>query len=330
MLWLRRNLWLAVGGLLGLALLVLGGLYLWTSIERNKKFEGSLEEAKEALERIYTKIPFPSRENITAATEAVAQVEKAAAQAKTYFSQVPAEKVSGQDFKILLDNSIDRLRKKADQASVALPGKTYAFSFEAQKNKLTFAPGSFPGLAEQLAEIEAICNLLFESRINRLVNVRRTRLTVDDPPGATDYHDLPIETNKVFNTPLAVVIPYQFEFQCFTAELGAVLENVQKSRHGLSIRSILIEPVQTQPGDGPLLPGEGGIGQPPPPGVLPPPAPVRPPGGPGRMGPPRGPRPPQAAPGAGAAAAGLAGYKTVLNERLLRVLVLVDVIRALK
>ena len=61
----------------------------------------------------------------------------------------------------------------ANQLSILIPDKKYAFSFEAQKDKLRFAPGGFPALPEQLAEVKAITQVLFDAKINKLVNVRR-------------------------------------------------------------------------------------------------------------------------------------------------------------
>src|SRR3546814_9015171 len=44
---------------------------------------------------------------------------------------------------------------------------TTLFRSKAQKSALTFAPGSFPTLPEQLAEIKAITDIVYGAKINR-------------------------------------------------------------------------------------------------------------------------------------------------------------------
>jgi hypothetical protein len=291
MLWLKRNLFLAFGGLIAAGLLGFGGYYLWTNYSNNKKVEADLAEKKGTLTTLYGQTPFPSKTNIDIARLETKKLREAVTNLQQYFVPIPYPKVTGQEFQTLLANTIYALHTNAQARSVILPNKTYAFSFEAQKTLLQFAQGSFPALPEQLAEVKTICQMLFEAKVNKLVNLRRMRLTTDDPPGSNDYHELKAEKDP---TTGAVSSPYIVEFQSFTPELGMVLENFNKSRHGLIVRSILV--------DGVAQPAVAPPGQPQPP-------------------------PPPARPGVPATAATTETLKTVLNEKLLKVMLLVEVVK---
>ena len=331
MLWIKRNLFLALSGLVALGALGFGGFYLWTNVSENKKVENQLEEKKAVLQKLYNAVPFPSTNNIAIARDDLKRVQAAVRKTKEYFTPLPYEKVTGQAFKTLLDTTLYELRDKAQQTSVLLPSKTYAFSFSAQKDKFNFADGSFPALSEQLAEVRAICTILFDSKINRLINVRRTRVTTDDPPGSSDYLELRVEPNDLTGT---LASPYQIEFRSFSPELASVLESFYKSTNGFLVKAIQVEP-ETEP-VGVVAPGTTGAPPSAPAGVTqPPPQPrVPPPGVPIPRMPPAGAPPAQPGPAIakppGAVAPASEGIKTVLNEKLLKITFLIDVIRPSK
>jgi hypothetical protein len=304
MAWLKRHLFLTIGGVVALLLIGTGTWYLMGSIAKNKEIEGQLEAQKSALSQLYQKEVFPHRTNIDAAKRETAKVRTAITQARQSFTPMPFKDVKDMAFKTLLDTTLDELHKKAEKSGVALPDKSYAFSFEAQKKALKFSPGSFPGIAIQLAEAKAICDILFDAKINRLAGLRRARLSPDDPPGSADYVEVPIATNDVTG---AVLSPYQAEFHCFSSELAVALEGLYKSPNGLLVKALYVEP-----GPAPVIPPT-----PPAPVVAPPPQPApgqRTTNAPGVRLPPR---PAAVAP----------GLTNVLNERVLKVVMRVDVVK---
>jgi hypothetical protein len=314
MAWLKRHLLLAVSGLIALLLLAAGTYYLLNNINRNAAVEAELDQQKHRLEELLSRDPFPHRTNVDAAKREIARVRTVIDQARQSFTRVPYENVTGLEFKKLLDVTIDELQKKASKTSVELPGKGYEFSFAAQKKGLKFSPTIFPRINIQLAEIKTICGILFDSKINRLVNVKRVRLSADDPQGTPDYLENRTETTN--DVTGAVLSPYQFEFHCFSSELAAAMEGLYKSPHGLLVKALIVEGVPQQQGPG------GGPNPPPPP----PPNPANPP----KLPPPGQPRPvapPVAAGRPGAVAAAKDGLETILNEKLLKVILLVEVIK---
>jgi hypothetical protein len=309
MLWLKRNLFMAVGGFIALCLLAFGLYYFWTNRQNNKKIETALEENKQTFGGLINKDPYPSPTNIARAKEEVQRTREAITNARAYFQPVPFEPVTDQAFKAVLDNSIFDLHKKAEQTSVILPSKTYAFTFEHQKRQLQFPPEAFPGLPQQLAEIKLICELLFDAKINKLITFRRARLYTEEPLSQVDHHEIKPEVDEQMGM---AGNPYEVVFHAFSTDLAAALQSFYKSTNGLLVKAIAVEVAAAEA-------PQPNVNQPLPRAVVPTapvPAPtVR--------------QPPQRPAGAPAPAAKPEGLKTVLNEKLLKITLVLEVLRTL-
>jgi len=301
--WVKRNLFLVIGGLLAIALLGLGGFYFWTNRQKNRQIETQLEENKANLTRLVNLAPSPNATNIARAKQEVQTARAAVEQAKLFFSPIPFQPVTGQAFKSLLDQTIFDLHRKSEVASVALPSKDYAFTFAHQKTQLQFPAEAFPALPQQLAEIREICGILFDARVNRLITIRRSRLYVDEPLSQVDHHELQPEVNEAVGM---AINPYEVTVHAFTPELATALQSFYKSTNGLVVKSVQVEVAPTT-ADPNLPPGAAPLPVPP---VA---RPTAPPPGAGRPGAPAA-KPPEA-------------IKTVLNERLLKITMMIDVMR---
>lgn len=309
MLWIKRNLFLVIFGVIALGLLGWSVMYFLGNRATNAKLEEDLQAAKTQLEGLYNRNPFPSKTNIDFAKSEVIRVRTNINAVKQYFAPVTFDKVADKDFTAVLQNTIFDLQKRAQQLGIELPERDYAFSFKAQKSALTFAPGSFPTLPEQLAEIKAITDVVYDSKINRIANIKRMRVTTDDPAGSTDYHDFVTTTNTMTGT---VSNPYEFTVHSFSAELGKLIEGLYKSKHGFILKSLEVEPApEAQPVPGAVQP------------------PVRP--FPVQPQPQVQNRPVPAPAGGAARPAGKPELlKTVLNEKLLKAKLMIEVIKPLK
>jgi len=288
---------------MAIALLGLGGFYFWTNRQKNKEIEAQLEENKAALTRLVNQAPTPNATNIARAKQEVQTARAAVEQAKMFFSPIPFEPVTGQAFKSLLDQTVFDLHRKAEATSVALPSRDYAFTFAHQKTQLQFPAEAFPALPQQLAEIRAISEVLFDARVNRIITIRRSRLYADEPLSQVDHHELQPEVNDAVGM---AIDPYEVTVHAFTPELAAALQSFYKSTNGLVVRSIHVEVAPTA-ADPNLPPGAA------PAPFVPVPPPVT--------------RPVPGARAGAAVAKPQETIKTVLNERLLKITMMIDVMR---
>jgi len=161
-----------------------------------------------------------------------------------------------------LSHTIDQMRKDATNASVGLQ-QGYDFTFQAEKNLVSFSSNSQDPLAAQLGEVRAICDILFQAKINSLDGLQRERVCAEDEKGNQgDY--LP---EKTVTNELALLTPYQLTFRCFSQELGQVLAGFASSPYALKVKTINVE----HSGEGNLGPPGGNL---PPPGAYLPPTPA--------------------------------------------------------
>jgi hypothetical protein len=162
-------------------------------------------------------------------------------QAQKSFQRIPSipegAKVAGEEFVTSLRHTIDQLQKAATNSSIGLPGD-YSFSFSAQRNQMRFKEGSLEPLALQLGEVKAICDVLFQARVNTLEYIHREKITPEDTAGTmNDYLNQKSVTND-----LAVLTPYEVRFKCFTPELATTLSGFANSPHGILIKTVNVEP----------------------------------------------------------------------------------------
>lgn len=340
MAWIKRNLFFVIGAAVALALLGLAGFYNFSGWKHNADEGEKLRAAYGELQRLNQQTPHPGDgkkvDNIKLAREQRTNLLTFIAKAAARFEPIPAipagTNISGEAYASALRQTIDQLQKAAANNSVSLPPK-YNFSFEAQRQLVRYAPGSLDALARQLGEVKVICDILNQAKINSLDSVRRERVSADDASGpASDYLDLPSTTNE-----LAILTPYEISFRSFSAELGAVLSNFAASPHGLLVKSVNIEPA-------PVTAIADSSGMPLPVAAYAPPTAqsraafegevaaarnsyTRTGPAAGRY-PPPAPPPAYAAPGAPAPAA-KGGLQTLLNEKQLRITMIVEVIKLL-
>lgn len=354
MAWIQRNLLFVIGSLVAVTLLGLGGWYFYRQNARNT-------EAREKLNSLYAELirynqlkPHPGDQkvdNIKAAIEQQKQMRQLLARCLQHFERIPARpdttNVTAEAFAAELRRTIDQLQRDATNASVQLPPR-YDFSFEAIKKTITFPPGSLVPLSVQLGEVKAISDILIRAKINALDSIRRERVSTLDQ-GVTDY----ILQTSVTND-LAILSPYEVSFRCFSHDLAEVLNGFATSPHCLLVRTLNVEPAVTTPTtspDGTPLPFPTTpltptyvppTPQPQPPGAEMPGVPRRPPFGrsaemeyierygigPRRPTPPTTVTPTAPTPTPGVPAVPVrTGPQLVLNEKLLRVTLLVQVVK---
>ncbi|MGD0251204.1 MAG: hypothetical protein ABSC01_00730 [Verrucomicrobiota bacterium] len=300
MIWIKRNLFFVIGGVLALGLLGAAGFYDYVSWKRNAVAFDKLNEVYNTLRELTNQKPSPGNDkinNIETAKQQEAQVRDWIRQARNYFqpiAPIPNSTnglISNELFADALHRTIDQLQREATNANVSVLPQ-YSFSFEAQRSRVKFAPGSLSALAAQLGEVKDISEILFAARVNQLDGIQRVRVSDDDVSGPqTDY----LADNSV-TTELAVLTPYTVTFRAFSPEIAQTLAGFASSPHGF-----IVESINVQPAGAALMGGGPGMGM----GAPPPPTPM-----------------PGAMPGKG-------GLQTVLQEQLLRATIEIEIVKLL-
>lgn len=248
MIWFKRNLLFSLSLLVVLGLFGYGCFYLYSKWEESSEIQKKVEETDANLKKIFdAKDVFPSATNIAVLRQQEADLKSFLGEAaKTKIRVEFDARISPSGFKTLLDNSLAELNKDAEHARIAVAQRDFTFS--AIKPLVSFPEGSVTLLAEQLAELKVICSILFRSEVSSLDNIRRVAVcrTDIDAAGSSDYHTLPGRTNESTGD---ITSYYLVTFQSFSESLASVLENVQKSPYGLSVRLLSVLPgVPAKPG----------------------------------------------------------------------------------
>jgi len=239
--WIKKNVGFVAG--LGVAVLSLGGavFYLLQSGTAADEAKAALEQKNQELDGLVKRPVYPNEPNIDAAKKEQETVTKFISEARTRFGLL--EDVKAMDngtFKSLLESTIGQLERTAAQAGVKLPSDKYAFTFAEQRKQLQLAANSLPAFSRQLTDIEDICGILFGAKIHSLAGLKRYGVGTNEGFANPDV----IAGKKPGTNDLvgASIYGYEATFQCFSAELGEVIEGFVKSPNCYLVKTINVEP----------------------------------------------------------------------------------------
>jgi hypothetical protein len=357
--WLTRNRYWLIGGLVAAGLLGFSGYYLYSNLQRERAIDEELVRQLQAWTELETAKPHPDDASIKAAKEDLARVKDLLEAYEKSFAPFEVSKPADSlDFKKNLETTVDQLRRQAKESDVLLQ-TNYYFSFEAQRLPTQYDPASLLPLSQRLAEVAALCQVLFKAKVKTIESIQRVSVGRDD----TVQSDLVTGVNEITNS-IAVVTPYQVTFVAFTAQFADVINGFARSPHCFLIKSLNVttnapitgKPPGTPESTTPETPGYIGPPTPGIPGAEPPSLtyfermrrrygpgyrlPGMGPGGPGQAGP-YGPQyPPPGGPGYGPGVypgmpgmppppAHRHGPETVLEEVPLRAVMQIDVVKVL-
>lgn len=242
--WIKRNLGFVIGSLVALLLMGGAGYYFYSTWKDNGEVLDKLKEQYAKLDELNRQNPHPGRppqsDNISLAKQQQGQLKDFLKDGRKAFEPIAnipeGKKITDQEFRGALLHTIDQLQKAATNSSVGLPA-SYFFSFAAQIPQMKFNAGTLEPLASELGEIKAICDVLFQAKINSLESLKRERVAPEDSNGAqSDYLNQKSVTNE-----LAILTPYEIRFRCFTPELAAAVSGFANSPHGLVVKTINVE-----------------------------------------------------------------------------------------
>lgn len=236
--WLKRNLLLVLGGVGALVLLGGAGYYLYAQIEKDASVSAQLEAQRNDWRRLTTRNPSATRENIELARKEQTRLTDLLRTTERHFKPVSTvTNIDSATFKALLETTIARLNQRAQQQGVAVMSG-YGYTFDWARRTITFDAAELVPLAHQLAEVEALCDLLFNARVHSLARLRRAPVSSRDQGSNEFLQGIRPITNAVTR---AVVVPYEITFQGFTGELASVLNSFQSSPHAVLIKLVDVE-----------------------------------------------------------------------------------------
>src|SRR5207248_5894482 len=235
--WLKKNLFLVTGGSVAFGLLGFALFFLFTRKQAVDEVSGQLTAQTEELKNLVNRDPHPNQENIEKARQEQKKLAAFLEQSRRFFAPVATfTNIESAAFKDQLETTISDMVHDAEKAGVGLPNAPakYDFTFKPQRSSVDFPPDTLVPLAMQVAEIKAICDILFAARVQTMVGLRRTPVSKEDE-GTTDYlFGRKVTTNTVAR---AVLVPYDIVFQGFTAELAAVLEGFYRSSNCFVVKN---------------------------------------------------------------------------------------------
>ncbi len=238
--WLKRNLLLVIGAVVALGLLGVAGFFFYSKVQLETTITSQLDDQTKELERLVRLDPHPGTEkvnNIEAARKQEQELQAFLTEAQKVFCKPDYPKgLSGGQFRLLLDNTLDELRRSADRAGVKLP-QDYGFTFSGQRTLMAFDQPTIEPLAMMLMDIRNVCKILFEARVLSLDGIRRPGVASQDVAnsntGISEYW-----TRKGVTNDLSISTPYEFTFRCFTPELATVLEALYRSTNFFIVKNV--------------------------------------------------------------------------------------------
>lgn len=249
MAWIKRNLYFSIGGFIALLLLGAAGYYDYKSWSHNRQALDDLTQAYSDWNKYINQIPSPSDENIQASQDQEQQLREWIGEAGKYFKVAPPipnppdGNITTEAFAGSLRRTIQNLQLEATNLNVGLP-PDYSFSFAAERNLVMFSPGSLGPLASHLGEVKAICEVLFDAKINALDGIQREVVSDNDATGPqSDFL-----TDKTVTTDLATITPYTVTFRCFSSDLANVLSSMASSDYGLIVKGVNVMPAGSAQG----------------------------------------------------------------------------------
>ncbi len=248
MSWIKRNLAFVISLAVAVALLIGGAVYLFSAQSEAEAANGELEAKKNEYDTLVKREPYPNTKNIELAKEEQARFNELKAKSLATFSQYPTfPALDDATFKALLTRTIGDLERSAERKGVKLPSGTdassgastkYNFTFSAQRRELRLPPSTLQPLALALTDIREFSEILFASKIHSLLYIKRPAIGTNETVGSGDILSKKVGTNTVI---AAGIHPYEVQFQCFSSELGDVLNRFVGASNAYVLKTLNVD-----------------------------------------------------------------------------------------
>ncbi len=185
----RKNSTLIVGGAVAGLLLIVAIVFLVVSRGAYLENQSRLDSARNRLDSLNNRNPYPSAENVEAATANLDMLTNRyeALIGELEQNQLKAVSIEPSRFAPMLEQAVLRLRRKSEEAKIALPGEPGLGFKDYAAGKL---PSNDPKVLErivvQISALEDLFNQAIDAKVTSIDAVQRDdfelRATVDEAP----------------------------------------------------------------------------------------------------------------------------------------------------
>lgn len=237
MAWVKKNLVILIAAVISLAALGYAIFFVKQRMTADEEITAQLNDAAENYKRLLSRKIHPGNakiNNIERAKEELAKMKSFAGEMREYLKGPDlGTNLNNQVFRAQLDTSIAEFHRKAEEANVALPSTNFWFTFTSYKTTVDFK-GDVAGLAAELADIRAILDVLYASRVHSIVAMRRVAVSDTEFLGSSDY----IPNRQPKTNDWAISTGYEVTFQGFSSELARVMEGLANAKECFVVKSV--------------------------------------------------------------------------------------------
>jgi hypothetical protein len=254
MVWIKRNLFVVIGGVVAVALLAVAAVFAQGAQQKQSDAAQSLQSYTSSVNALLNARPFPNDGTIEKFEEETGVIRQFSRDAERLFEYVPAARMDGQQFKIHLLKALVQLQADATNSNVEIPDQ-YQFTFGHLVPMPNLLPYSIEPLQESLADIQHLCKILYESKVHALENIKRFPAYPREPGRTGLSFDYWPRTNVTSSEAVFKSTPYEFRFRGFTSELTEVLNQFASAD-----RFYVVRKIEVAQAAGALRPGMMGMG----------------------------------------------------------------------
>lgn len=237
MVFLKRNLFWIIGGVISAGLLAGAWIFMSGANEKRDTALGELEQYTNVVNRLASTSPYPSREMIDKINRDTVAVKSFTTNAESLFRYRKPQRMPSQQFKVHLINALVALQSAATNYNVVLPAN-FNFTFKHLLPMPNLLPYSIEPLSIQLRDIQEIAQILFESRVHSIHTFSREPAYAREPGGAVLMYDVATRTNLTTDKAVFTSTPYRFSFSGFTTELTEVLNRFARAKRFYVVKKI--------------------------------------------------------------------------------------------
>ena len=245
--YLKRHL-LGIVGLLLAAGFVGGGFVL------NGKMTASVEAAdaeyKSAVanrDKIQNSSLKVDRKNVDVLIDVKTEYTDFVANAGQVFGSKLPTPLNSNDFLNYMVQSIALMNEQATNNLVNIPNDlltradlSFSFTFAPLMTQAEISEDKIPELQVQMEDIKNICEVLFNSRIQSIEQLQRTRVTTEDRKALANPNYL--DTRQSYTNSISVVRPYRIKFRCLSNGIAKTLSGFAKQNTFYVVRTLEVTP----------------------------------------------------------------------------------------